>query len=122
MSKYKVGDKVILTVTGLNDKVYYPYYEFNNNKSNLFKYVVSDISISISTSLFTFPLTGLIFKQFSVISPITNILVLFPANLFINLSLIINFLYNLKILYNQLGYYNKMNIHELKKMIRKYVI
>ena len=28
---------------------------------------------------------------------------------------------NLKILYNQLGYYNKMNIHELKKMIRKYV-
>ena len=28
---------------------------------------------------------------------------------------------DLKILYNQLGYYNKMNIHELKKMIRKYV-
>ena len=28
---------------------------------------------------------------------------------------------NLKLLYNQLGYYNKMNIHELKKMIRKYV-
>ena len=27
----------------------------------------------------------------------------------------------LKLLYNQLGYYNKMNIHELKKMIRKYV-
>lgn len=72
------------------------YKKFNNNKSNLFKYVVSDISISISTALFTFPVTGLIFKQFSVISPITNILVLFPANLFINLSLIINFLYNLK--------------------------
>ena len=28
---------------------------------------------------------------------------------------------NLKLLYNQLGYYNKMNIQELKKMIRKYV-
>lgn len=28
---------------------------------------------------------------------------------------------DLKLLYNQLGYYNKMNIHELKKMIRKYV-
>ena len=37
MSKYKVGDKVVLTVTGLNDKVYYPYYEFNNNKSNLWQ-------------------------------------------------------------------------------------
>lgn len=71
------------------------YKKFNNNKSNLFKYIVSDISISISTALFTFPVTGLIFKQFSVISPITNILILFPANLFINLSLIINFLYNL---------------------------
>ena len=71
------------------------YKKFNNNKSNLFKYIVSDISISISTALFTFPVTGLIFKQFSVISPITNILILFPANLFINLSLTINFLYNL---------------------------
>ena len=28
---------------------------------------------------------------------------------------------SLKLLYNQLGYVNKMNIHELKKMIRKYV-
>ena len=28
---------------------------------------------------------------------------------------------DLKLLYNQLGYHNKMNIHELKKMIRKYV-
>ena len=42
MSKYKVGDKVILTVTGLNDKVYYPYYEFNNNKSNLWQLNVDE--------------------------------------------------------------------------------
>lgn len=31
MSKYKVGDKVVLTVTDVNEKVYYPHYEFNNN-------------------------------------------------------------------------------------------
>ena len=31
MSKYKVGDKVVLTVSDVNEKVYYPHYEFNNN-------------------------------------------------------------------------------------------
>ena len=35
MSKYKVGDKVILTVSDVNEKAYYPYYMFNNNNSNL---------------------------------------------------------------------------------------
>lgn len=31
MSKYKVGDKVVFTVTGINEEGYVPYYEFNNN-------------------------------------------------------------------------------------------
>ena len=31
MSRYKVGDKVVLTVSDVNEKVYYPHYEFNNN-------------------------------------------------------------------------------------------
>ena len=35
MSKYKVGDKVVLTVSDVNEKAYYPYYMFNNNNSNL---------------------------------------------------------------------------------------
>ena len=35
MSEYKVGDKVVLTVSDVNEKAYYPYYMFNNNNSNL---------------------------------------------------------------------------------------
>ena len=35
MSKYKVGDKIVLTISDVNEKVYYPHYEFNNNNSNL---------------------------------------------------------------------------------------
>ena len=35
MNKYKVGDKVVLTVSDVNEKAYYPYYMFNNNNSNL---------------------------------------------------------------------------------------
>ena len=35
MSKYKIGDKVVLTVSDVNEKAYYPYYMFNNNNSNL---------------------------------------------------------------------------------------
>ena len=31
MNKYKVGDKIVLTVSDVNEKAYYSYYEFNNN-------------------------------------------------------------------------------------------
>lgn len=64
-------------------------------KSTFSKYVIQSIATSISSSLLTIPLSGLIFKKFSVIAPITNIFILFPADLFINLSLVTNFLYNL---------------------------
>ena len=60
MSKYKVGDKVILTVTGLNDKVYYPYYEFNNNKSNLWQLNVDEYAEPLTA--YTEPLEDTIQK------------------------------------------------------------
>ena len=31
MNKYKVGDKVVLTVSDVNEKAYYSYYVFNDN-------------------------------------------------------------------------------------------
>lgn len=31
MSKYKIGDKVVLTISDVNEKGCYPYYVFNNN-------------------------------------------------------------------------------------------
>ena len=60
MSKYKVGDKVILTVTGLNDKVYYPYYMFNDAKSNLWQSNVDKYAEPLST--YTEPLEDTIQK------------------------------------------------------------
>ena len=60
MSKYKVGDKVILRVTGLNDKVYYPYYEFNNNKSNLWQSNVDEYAEPLTA--YTEPLEDTIQK------------------------------------------------------------
>ena len=59
MSKYKVGDKVILTVTGLNDKVYYPYYEFNNN-FNLWEESIDDYAEPLTA--YTEPLEDTIQK------------------------------------------------------------
>ena len=31
MNKYKLGDKIVLTVSDVNEKAYYSYYVFNNN-------------------------------------------------------------------------------------------
>lgn len=61
MSKYKVGDKVILTVTGLNDKVYYPYYMFNDAKSNLWQSNVDKYAEPLSA--YTEPLEAKIQRQ-----------------------------------------------------------
>ena len=54
MSKYKVGDKVILTVSDVNEKAYYPYYMFNNNNSNL--WISSTDKYSEPLSTYTEPL------------------------------------------------------------------
>ena len=59
MSKYKVGDKVVLTVSDVNEKVYYPHYEFNNN-FNLWKQSVDDYAEPLST--YTKPLEDKIKK------------------------------------------------------------
>ena len=60
MSKYKVGDKVVLTVSDVNEKVYYPHYEFNN-KFNLWKQSTDDYAEPLST--YTEPLESKIQKQ-----------------------------------------------------------
>ena len=41
MSKYKAGDKVVFTVSDVNEKVYYPHYEFNNT-FNLWEQSIDD--------------------------------------------------------------------------------
>ena len=48
MSKYKVDDRVVLTVSDVNEKVYYPHYEFNNN-FNLWKQTIDDYAEPLST-------------------------------------------------------------------------
>ena len=60
MSKYKVGDKVVLTISDVNEKVYYPHYEFNNN-FNLWEESIDKIVESLST--YTEPLEAKIQKQ-----------------------------------------------------------
>ena len=60
MSKYKKGDKVVLTVSDVNDKVYYPHYEFNNN-FNLWKQSIDELVEPLST--YTEPLEDTIQKQ-----------------------------------------------------------
>ena len=59
MSKYKKGDKVVLTVSDVNDKVYYPHYEFNNN-FNLWKQSIDELVEPLST--YTEPLEDKIKK------------------------------------------------------------
>lgn len=61
MSKYKVGDKVILTVSDVNEKAYYPYYMFNNNNSNL--WISSTDKYSEPLTAYTEPLEAKIRRQ-----------------------------------------------------------
>ena len=61
MNKYKVGDKVILTVSDVNEKAYYPYYMFNNNNSNL--WISSTDKYSEPLSTYTEPLEAKIRRQ-----------------------------------------------------------
>ena len=59
MSKYKVGDKVVLTISDVNEKVYYPHYEFNNN-FNLWEESIDKLVEPLST--YTEPLEDKIKK------------------------------------------------------------
>ena len=60
MSKYKAGDKVVLTVSDVNEKAYYPYYMFNNNNSNL--WISNTDKYSEPLSIYTEPLEDTIQK------------------------------------------------------------
>lgn len=62
MSKYKVGDKVVLTVSDVNEKVYYPHYEFNNS-FNLWKQSIDEDELVEPLSTYTEPLEDTIQKQ-----------------------------------------------------------
>ena len=59
MSKYKAGDKIVLTISDVNEKVYYPYYEFNNN-INLWEESIDDYAEPLTT--YTEPLEDKIKK------------------------------------------------------------
>ena len=61
MSKYKVGDKVILTVTGVTEDGYYSYYAFNNNNFNLFKQSIEEHAEPLTA--YTEPLEAKIQRQ-----------------------------------------------------------
>ena len=60
MSKYKVGDKIILTVTGMDEKGGYQYYELNDN-FNLWEQSIDKYSEPLST--YTEPLEAKIRRQ-----------------------------------------------------------
>ena len=60
MSKYKIGDKVVLTISDVNEKGYYPYYVFNNNNLTLWKSHTDKSTEPLST--YTKPLEDTIQK------------------------------------------------------------
>ena len=60
MSKYKVGDKIILTVTGTDERGHYPNYVLNNN-FYLWEQSIDDYSEPLST--YTEPLEAKIRRQ-----------------------------------------------------------
>ena len=54
MNKYKVGDKIVLTVSDVNERAYYSYYMFNNN--NLILWEPSTDKYAEPLSTYTEPL------------------------------------------------------------------
>lgn len=61
MSKYKVGDKVILTVTGTEEAVCHPYYVLNDNNFNILVSSIDKCAEPLST--YTEPLEAKIRRQ-----------------------------------------------------------
>ena len=61
MNKYKVGDKVVLTVSDVNEKAYYSYYVFNNNDLILWEPSTDKYAEPLST--YTEPLEAKIRRQ-----------------------------------------------------------
>ena len=61
MSKYKVGDKVVLTVTGTEEAVCHPYYVLNDNNFNIL--VSSTDKYAEPLSTYTEPLEAKIKRQ-----------------------------------------------------------
>lgn len=49
MSKYKIGDKIVLTVSDVNERGYCPYYRFNNNHLTLWKAETDEYTEPLST-------------------------------------------------------------------------
>lgn len=49
MNKYKVGDKIVLTVSDVNERGYCPYYRFNNNHLTLWKTETDEYTEPLST-------------------------------------------------------------------------
>ena len=61
MNKYKVGDKIVLTVSDVNEKAYYSYYVFNNNDLILWEPSTDKYAEPLST--YTEPLEAKIHRQ-----------------------------------------------------------
>ena len=49
MSKYKVGDKIVLTVTGTEEAVCHPYYVLNDNSLNILVSSIDKYAEPLST-------------------------------------------------------------------------
>ena len=61
MSKYKVGDKVVLTVTGTEEAVRHPYYVLNDNSLNILVSSIDKCAEPLTT--YTEPLEAKIKRQ-----------------------------------------------------------
>ena len=61
MNKYKVDDKIVLTVSDVNEKAYYSYYVFNNNDLILWESSTDKYAEPLST--YTEPLEAKIRRQ-----------------------------------------------------------
>lgn len=61
MNKYKVGDKIVLTVSDVNEKAYYSYYVFNNNDLILWEPSTDNYAEPLTT--YTEPLEAKIRRQ-----------------------------------------------------------
>jgi ComEC/Rec2-related protein len=59
---------------------------FNNNK--ILNYLLSNISVSVSAVLFTFPITAWFFLKISLLTIISNILIIFPVTILLNFAII----------------------------------
>ncbi len=83
---------IIILYKNIDDFLKNKLKKINFKENKIINYIIASISVSLSAWAFTLPVLAWFFRKTSIISPISNIILIPPVTIMLNLSLIVNIL------------------------------